>query len=149
MNVIKFYEWTGANQCYMVTKAQNIYEFQYQIYDNSNKLMRTAKSSNYITKDQYDTCLVKGLPKLSCAFVRVRAKRYNGAWCNWSPKVPIVPMLGVAGKVNVAKVGNMKAKISWSPVKGAADYLLFMSTTGKSGWKEMATVKGNAKSRSV
>lgn len=146
---IKFYKWAGAGECFMVTKAQNIYEFQYQIFNNSGNLVKTAKSLNYITEDKYNTCWVEGLPKLSCAFVRVRARRYTGGWCAWSPKVLIVPMLGIAGKVNVVKAGDMKAKISWSPVTGAADYLVYMSTTGKSSWKKIATVKGNAKSRSV
>ena len=109
---IKFYKWAGAGECFMVTKAQNIYEFQYQIFNNSGNLVKTAKSSNYITEDKYNTCWVKGLPKLSCAFVRVRARRYTGGWCAWSPKVLIVPMLGIAGKVNVVKAGDMKAKIS-------------------------------------
>lgn len=146
---IKFYKWSGPGQCYMVTKAQDIYEFQYQVFNNSNKLVKTAKSWNYISEDRYNTCWVQGMPKLSCAFVRVRARRSTGAWSAWSPKVMIVPLLGVAGKVNVTQAGSMKAKISWSPVTGAADYLVFMSTTGKSGWKKVATVKGNAKSRSV
>ena len=75
---IKFYKWTGAGQCFMVTKAQNIMEFQYQVFNNSSKLVKTAKSSNYITEDRYDTCRVEGLPKLSCAFVRVRARGYSG-----------------------------------------------------------------------
>lgn len=75
---IKFYRWNGAGQCYMVTKAQDIYEFQYQVFNNSSKLVKTAKSWNYITEDKYNTCYVQGLPKLSCAFVRVRARRTTG-----------------------------------------------------------------------
>ena len=146
---IKFYKWTGAGQCFMVTKAQNIYEFQYQVFNNANKLVKTAKSNTYITEDKYDTCRVEGLPKLSCAFVRVRARGDSGAWSAWSPKRLIVPLLGVAGKINVAKAGDMKAKISWSPITGAYDYQVYMSTTGKSGWKKIGTVKGNAKSRSI
>lgn len=146
---IKFYEWNGTRSCMMVTKAQNIYEFEYQVFNNANKLIKKAKSWNYITEDKYNSCLVEGLPKLSCAFVRVRARRSTGGWCAWSQKKLIVPMLGIEGKVNVSKAGNMKAKISWSPIAGAYDYQVYMSTTGKSGWKKIATVKGNAKSRSV
>lgn len=39
---IKFYKWAGAGECFMVTKAQNIYEFQYQIFNNSGNLVKTA-----------------------------------------------------------------------------------------------------------
>lgn len=146
---IKFYRWNGAGNCLMVTKAQDIYEFQYQVFNNSSKLVKTAKSWNYITEDKYNACYVEGLPKLSCAFVRVRARRTTGGWSAWSPKVLIVPMLGVAGKINVAKAGDMKAKLSWSPVTGAYDYQVYLSTNGKSGWVKAATIKGTAKSRST
>ena len=62
----------------------------------------------------------------------------------------IVPLLGVAGSVKFAQVGReKKAKLSWSPVTGAYDYQVYLSTTGTGGWKKVATVKGNAKSRSV
>lgn len=148
---IKFYEWRGAGRCMMVTKAQGIEKFQYQIFNNAGKFVKTQESWNYYSDkpDMYDACIVEGLPKLSCAFVRVRARKSSGGWCAWSQKRLIVPLLGVAGKVNAAKAGDRKAKISWSPVTGAYDYLVYMSTTGTGGWKKVATVKGNAKSRSV
>ena len=149
---IKFYSWSGAGECFMVTKAQNIYEFQYQIFNNAGTYVKTKKSLVYhLNSDpgKYDICLVEELPKLSCSFVRVRARSTPGGWCAWSQKRLIVPLLGVAGKVNATKAGDRKAKISWSPVTGAYDYLVYMSTTGTGGWKKVATVKGNAKSRSV
>lgn len=150
---IKFYSWSGAGECFMVTKAQNIYEFQYQIFNNAGKYVKTKKSLVYhLNSDpgKYDACLVKELPKLSCSFVRVRARRTTGGWCAWSQKRLIVPLLGVAGSVNFAQVGReKKAKLSWSPVTGAYDYQVYLSTTGTGGWKKVATVKGNAKSRSV
>lgn len=149
---IKFYEWTGAGQCRMVTKAQNIYEFQYQIFNNAGKLVKTQKSSCYYlvsNPDKYNICVVENLPKLSCAFVRVRARRTTGSWCAWSPKVLIVPLIGVAGSMKHSQAGDMKVKLSWSKVTGATDYLVYLSTSGKGGWKKVATVKGTAKSRSV
>lgn len=149
---IKFSAWAGAGQCYMVTKAQNIYEFQYQIFNNAGKYVKTRKSERYYSKndpDKYDACKIEGLPKLSCSFVRVRARRSSGAWCAWSPKVLIVPLIGVAGSMNHSSAGDMKVKLSWSKVTGATDYLVYLSTSRTGGWKKVATVKGTAKSRSV
>ena len=40
---IKFYSWSGAGECFMVTKAQNIYEFQYQIFNNAGTYVKTKK----------------------------------------------------------------------------------------------------------
>lgn len=146
---IKFYSWSGQGNVLMVTRAQNIRKFQYEIYSDSMKLTRRAYSWNYVTKEQFDTCKVTGVPKLACCYVRVRAQNYSNQWGAWSRKIPIIPLLGNTGTIKVTTAGNMKAKLAWSKVNGATDYLVYMSTNGKTGWKKVATVKGNAKSRSV
>lgn len=149
----KFKAWDNADctACFISTKKQDIFEFQYMIYNNSMKRIKTAKSEVYYStsNDIYDVCLVEGLPKWSCSFVTVRARRSTGAWSAWSPKICIVPYLKNS-LLHASQVGTgRKAKISWGKVAGATDYLVYMSTSGTGGWKKIATVKGDAKSRSV
>lgn len=108
--------------------------YQYQLYDlNGKKAISTSVTSSY-----YST-YIKNLKLNRFYKVRVRAyatingKNVYGAWSDYKafafqPEVKL-------------KSSGRNVKLSWKKVKGAKNYTVYMSTSQKSGYKKVKTLK--------
>lgn len=108
--------------------------YQYQLYDlNGKKPVSTNVTSSY-----YST-YIKNLKLNRFYKVRVRAyatingKNVYGTWSDYKafafqPKVKL-------------KSSGRNVKLSWKKVKGAKSYTVYMSTSQKSGYKKVKTLK--------
>lgn len=108
--------------------------YQYQLYDlNGKKPISTS-----VTKSYYST-YIKNLKLNRFYKVRVRAyatingKNVYGAWSDYKA-------FAFQSEVKLKSSGR-NIKLSWKKVKGAKNYTVYMSTSQKSGYKKVKTLK--------
>lgn len=122
-------------------------EWQYKIYDmeDLNHPFRTGSMNGYATVSGHSEKCVKitGGRKTLLTAVRLRA-RINGAWTAWSGYVGLIPLHTdeyCKTKFNSSFRGWT---ITWSKFRGMQDYEVWISTTGKGGWKRMTRTTGTS-----
>lgn len=131
---IKYY-WQSLKEINFGFNASVFYDgYQYQLWNiNGKKALRTGETSSY-----YSTTLknIKGYRfyKLRVrAYIIINGKKIYGQWSDFKgfafqPKVKI-------------KSSGRNLKLSWKKVKGAKSYTVYMSTSQKTGYKKVKTLK--------
>lgn len=109
--------------------------YQYQLYNlNGKKPVSTS-----VTSSAYSTT-IKNVKEYRFYKVRVRAyatvngKNVYGAWSDFKG-------FAFQPKVNIKASGKRNFRLSWKKVKGAKSYTVYMSTSQKSGYKKIKTLK--------
>ena len=106
--------------------------YAYELYNYKNKKISSGIAS-------YSGTYLKNIT--SNAFYKVRVRSYvtvnnkvlYGAWSDYK-------IFGQQPKVSI-KASGRTLKLSWSKVKGARNYNVYMSTKQKSGYKKISTLK--------
>lgn len=148
----KFVAWgvTGGkydcSTCYVGIDAKyNVTDFQYRVYTQDGKrLLRAGNQFNtYYTVNGKKCVKVEGGRKTVLTSVRIRAK-INGTWSAWTGLIGIIP-IHTSDYVRVSfNSSNPSWKIAWDKFTGMTDYEVWISTTGKGGWKRMTRTTGTS-----
>ncbi len=129
-NSTMYFSWGGSN-------AADGYEYQIYGYNNKKLLSKTTSSNSLRLTSS----------KLKSQFVKIKVRAYFkmgktkkvGAWSDW------VWVAKGPAKTNAKLVGRYASegfRLSWSKVKGANTYDVYVSRSARSGYKKVATVKG-------
>ena len=129
-----------------IDASYNVSEFEYKVYtqDGSRQLRKGSQSSYYRSKDgKYKCVLVSGGRRTVLTSVRIRAK-IDGKWSAWTGLIGLIPIHTPDYVRHSFNSNNNSVKISWDKFTGMSDYEVWVSTTGKGGWKMMTRTTGNS-----
>lgn len=129
-NSTAYFTWGGSN-------AADGYEYQIYGYNNKKLLAKTVKSNSLRLTSS----------KLKSQFVKIKVRAYFkmgktkkvGTWSDW------VWFAKGPAKTDAELVGRYASegfRLSWSKVKGAKNYDVYVSRSPRSGYKKVTTVKG-------
>ena len=120
-----------------VNNVQYADGYQMEIYNAKGKKVQSSIMSNGGTGTHYK--YAKGLKRNTFYKVRVRAYNTIGASTNYSAWSDYTWFsLGVKSS---AKRTSKKINLRWDKVKGATNYVVYMSTHQKAGYRKVATTK--------
>ncbi len=128
-----YFSWSANNAAagyeYIIYGSNNKKMFGKTINPSSTKVVKIASSK--LKNDQFMKIKVRG-------YVFVNGKKKPGEWSDdcWFAKFP------KKGKLD--KDASKGIKVSWSKMKGANDYTIYISTNRESGYKKAMTTKKNS-----
>ena len=124
-------------------KQQAVTGYQYQLYNSSNKLVKSGTiARDYSAYENFDKLSSQTYKMRVRAYTKFNGKNRFGKWSPWLNIVP--PVKDLTGKTKSRKI-----IVKWPKVKGATSYTIFVSTKRDSGWKKTKTVSAKKKKATI
>lgn len=125
-----------------IDASLKVSEFEYIIstLDGSVGLKR-GSMKGYVKKGNYKCVMINSGRKFAAVSVRIRA-RIDGKWSAWSKLISLIP-IHTGFDIDVSGTADAM-KFTWKKNSAMKDYELYVSETGKSGWKMVARTTGNS-----
>lgn len=142
-----FVSWAGndCSKAYIgIDMKYNVTEFWYKVYDMADlsNPIKTAHQDGYYQYENKKCVKITGRKTLLTA-VRIRAK-INNEWTAWTGLIGIIPLHTSEYCQTQFNKTNRSWKITWSKFRGMQDYEVWVSTTGKGGWKMLTRTTGTS-----
>ena len=132
-----------CSACYVgIDSSYRVSDFEYAVYtQDGSRQLRKGTQSGYYQMGGKKCVLVKGGRKTVLTSVRIRAK-IDGKWSAWTGLIGLIP-IHTKEYINVSLNKSTRAvTISWGKFTGMYDYELWVSKTGKDGWKMLTSFNG-------
>jgi len=127
-----------------IDSSYRVSDFEYAVYtQDGSRQLRKGTQSGYYSKGGKKCVLVKGGRKTVLTSVRIRAK-IDGKWSAWTGLIGLIPIHTDEHIYMSFNKSTKAVTLSWGKFTGMTDYELWVSKTGKDGWKMLTRTTGNS-----